>query len=268
MPSVGRNTLRYWKVDAFTDVPFKGNPAVVMPLDTWLPDSALQSISAEHNVSETAFFLPDGDGWRLRWFSPTQEVDICGHATMASAVVLARHLSMKRDRYDFFTRSGLLSVRTDGDRWELALPSQPPETIEMPDGLEEAIGATVQEVECYGPRYIARLVGADTVAALKPDATALSRLPKPALTVTAQGIDCDFVSRTFAPARGIPEDPVTGSAHCLLVPFWAKRLNKHAFHARQLSARGGQLWCSLSDSRVLVSGHAVTVAEGAMVSPV
>ncbi len=259
--------LPIYQVDAFTDAVFAGNPAAVVPLDSWLPDATLQAIAAENNLAETAFFVRRGAGHELRWFTPTEEVDLCGHATLATAFVLATVIEPGRSRWEFATRkAGSLTVTRDGDLFTLDFPSRPPEPMAAPPaGLLEALG---------GPAPVAVLKSRDllvvyedeaAVRALAPDMSALARLDAFAVCVTAPGTGgVDFVSRFFAPAGGIPEDPVTGSAHCTLIPYWAARLGKARMEARQVSARGGVLSCELAGDRVRIAGKAVLYLEGAI----
>jgi len=259
---------RIYQVDAFTDIVFGGNPAAVMPLDTWLPDRMLQDLAAENNLAETAFFVPEGqDGYRLRWFTPITEVDLCGHATLASAFVIMTILRPGTERVEFATQvAGTLSVTRSGDLFTLDFPSRPPEP--MPSDSDQ-VRADIVTALGGGPAadilvardYMVVYDDAASVARLNPDFTALGRLDR-AVLVTAPGGDADFVSRFFAPGHGIPEDPVTGSTHCTLTPYWAERLGRTELSARQLSARGGQLKLRLAGDRVLISGTAVLYLEG------
>jgi predicted PhzF superfamily epimerase YddE/YHI9 len=255
--------LPMYQVDAFTDSLFGGNPAAVCPLDAWLPDATMQAIAAENNLAETAFFVRDGGDYALRWFTPTVEVDLCGHATLASGHVVFSFLEPKRESVGFHTvKAGTLTVSRRGDLLVMDFPSRPAEPREPPPGLLAALGGRPRDV--LGARDC--LVVYDTaaeVAALEPDLTALGKVDCWAAIVTAPGNDgIDFVSRFFAPAQGVPEDPVTGSAHCTLVPYWAKRLGKTEFEARQVSRRGGALRCALNGDRVSIGGKAVTYLEG------
>lgn len=262
--------LPIYQVDAFADAVFKGNPAAVMPLETWLPDATMQAIAAENNLAETAFFVPQKgglgeDGFGLRWFTPEVEVDLCGHATLASAWVLFNRLERGRARVDFFTKSGTLTVTQDGASGRLSLdfPARVPAPAEPCAGLIDAIGAAPKEI-LAGRDYLLVYDNAATVRALKPDMNGLMDLDKFAVIVTAPGdrpgIDC--VSRFFAPAKGIPEDPVTGSAHCSIVPYWAQRLGKQDIVAYQASARGGTLYCRLEGERVVMAGICKPFMEG------
>jgi len=256
-----------FQVDAFTDTPFSGNPAAVCPLDAWLPDDRLQAIAMENNLSETAFFVPRTDGsFDLRWFTPAAEIDLCGHATLASGHVLVRHLGFSGDRIAFHSRSGPLFVNVLADKLALDFPSRPGRPIHPPAALTD--GLSMEPVEtCQARDFLAVLASVDAVLACKPDFDRLAELPCTGIIITAPGTDCDFVSRFFAPAVGVPEDPVTGSAHCTLTPYWANRLGKTELTARQLSRRGGTLWCTLAGDRVHIAGQAVTVLTGKLHLP-
>jgi PhzF family phenazine biosynthesis protein len=258
-----------WQVDAFADRPFTGNPAAVCPLEQWLPEATMQAVAAENNLSETAFFVRRSDGeYDLRWFTPRSEVDLCGHATLASAWIVTRELEPARTRVVFHTRSGPLAVTRAGDELSMALPARPPHTVEEPAALASALGVTpVSTVRARD--LVAVYARAEDVRALRPDMTAIEALEGEfAVCVTAPGTgadaDVDFVSRFFAPAKGVPEDPVTGSSHATLVPYWAARLGKKVLRARQTSARGGELRCQLEGERVVLTGRAVTVLSGVM----
>ncbi|MCS7314830.1 MAG: PhzF family phenazine biosynthesis protein [Bryobacteraceae bacterium] len=250
-----------YQVDAFASRLFEGNPAAVCPLESWLPDDILVAIAAENNLSETAF-LAGGDGrYALRWFTPTTEVDLCGHATLAAAYVVFRFLEPGLDAVRFDTRSGELTVRRR-DQWlEMDFPSRAPARAEPPPGLVEALGRSPREV-WKARDFMAVYDCEDEVRELAPDLVALSRVEMFAVIVTAPGSDSDFVSRFFAPAAGVPEDPVTGSAHCTLAPAWASRLGKSVLRARQLSRRGGEILCEVRGDRVALRGQAVLYLEG------
>ena len=258
------NRYPIYQVDAFTDRPFAGNPAAVMPLRQWLPDEVMQAIAAENNLSETAFFLPEGDDFRLRWFMPVGEIDLCGHATLASAFVILTELHPGRQRVDFRSMSGPLSVTREGSRFCMDFPLRAPNPVPCPPGFAEALGAEVKEAWLTRDLF-ALLESEAAVRDLKPDLDALSRMEPTSFVVTARGTDCDFVSRCFAPREGIPEDPVTGSTHCVLIPYWAKRLGKKQLFARQLSKRGGALFCEELGDRVQIAGQAVKVMEGSLI---
>jgi PhzF family phenazine biosynthesis protein len=264
-PKVGEVKLKIFQVDAFADAVFKGNPAAVCPLTSWLDGPVMQGIALENNLSETAFLVPaagQSGRWQLRWFTPKNEIDLCGHATLASAYVLFEILREVRGKVAFDTRSGELVVSSEGDRLSMSLPSRPPAPCEAPAGLAEALGANPREV-LAARDLLVLLDSAATVRGLNPDIGGLERIDRHAVIVTAPGEgDVDFVSRFFAPRQGVAEDPVTGSAHCTLVPFWSKRLKKSSLHALQVSARGGELWCEDAGERVLVAGRAVRYLEG------
>jgi PhzF family phenazine biosynthesis protein len=254
--------LPIYQIDAFADRVFAGNPAAVVPLEEWLPDATLQAIAAENNLSETAFFLRSGEDYELRWFTPTVEVDLCGHATLASAYVVFRFLEPSRRRIAFTTRkSGTLVVTREGDELAMDFPSLPPTPCEAPTGLAVALGRNPSEV-LVSRAYLAIYQREADIAAIKPDFAGLKRLDR-GVIVSAPGNDgIDFVSRFFAPGIGIDEDPVTGGAHCQLIPYWAKRLGKTRLAARQISPRGGALSCALAGERVTIAGRAQLYLEG------
>lgn len=254
--------MKFFQVDAFSSKPFAGNPAAVMPLKEWLPDPMLAAIAAEHNLAETAYFVPQGEDFHLRWFTPTVEMPLCGHATLASAFVILNHLDPGRDKVVFHTLSGPLTVTRDGERLMMDFPlrkNEPAPAAETAP-VEDAIGAKVIDLR-RGWTYLAVLESEDAVRNLKPDISKIARLPLD-VCVTARGAKADFVSRVFVPKVGIPEDPVTGGAHCLLVPYWAQVMERKTFFARQLSARGGELWLRLEGDRVNMAGHAVLTMTG------
>ncbi len=253
--------IPFYQVDAFTQTPFSGNPAAVVPLEQWLPDDVLQSIAMENNLSETAFFVPDGDRFHLRWFTPEVEIDLCGHATLASACVLHDHLGFQNPRIEFDSGAGRLVVERVGDKWILDFPSRPPRRLSIPDPLGDLLGQNPVEVH-VAVDMMAVLETEEEVRECRPDFARMRDLDARALIITAPGRTSDFVSRFFAPAVGIAEDPVTGSAHCTLIPYWAARLKKKVLYARQVSRRGGELFCELRNDRVAIGGHAVTVIEG------
>ena len=251
------------QVDAFADKPFAGNPAAVCVLEGPRDERWMQSLAAEMSLSETAFCWPDGDAWRLRWFTPTVEVDLCGHATLAAAHVLNE--TGHGDAVTFLTRSGELRTRTDGDWILLDFPALPGEPAEVPDGLVEAMGAEPVEVSRSRFDLLAELADEDAVRALRVDIGRLAEVDVRGLIVTSRGRDYDFVSRFFAPRYGIPEDPVTGSAHCCLGPFWQRHLGKATLVGYQASARGGVVHVHATGDRVLLGGHAITVMRGELV---
>lgn len=251
------------QVDAFTDRRFAGNPAAVCLLDEWLPDATLQAIAAENNLAETAFVCPSvHDGFELRWFTPAVEIDLCGHATLATAFVLHRLGLANGDELRFATReAGALVVRREGDRLELDFPSRPPGEVPILAGLEAALGVPVRSL-WKAKKYMAVVADEAAVRAVRPDLAFVGALDGDGLIVTARGDEVDFVSRYFGPQVGIDEDPVTGSAHCTLVPFWAGVLDKSRLHARQLSRRGGELFCRLDGDRVRMAGHCAPYLVG------
>jgi predicted PhzF superfamily epimerase YddE/YHI9 len=256
--------LRLYHLNAFTTKPFAGNPAAVCPLAEWLDDGLLQAVAAENNLSETAFFVPRGEQYELRWFTPRSEVKLCGHATLASAFVILQILETKRDSVRFETRaSGALTVTRDGDLLAMDFPALVPwACTDPPAALREGLGKVPFEVVQIEDNYFAVFEKEEEVKSLRPDFRLLEELHPAGVAVTAPGKDCDFVSRYFAPSYGIPEDPVTGSTHCSLAPYWAKRLRKTKLHARQISERGGELWCEVRSERVILRGNAVLTLQG------
>jgi PhzF family phenazine biosynthesis protein len=252
-----------FQIDAFTNRRFAGNPAAVIPLERFLDDATLQAIAAENNLAETAFLVPEGSDYRLRWFTPLVEVPLCGHATLASAAAIMERLEPGRDQVIFHTASGALAVnRTDGG-YVMDFPVRQVEVVAAPPGLAEALGAVPIEVLSDTFNYIAVLENARLVRELAPDIAAIARLDRRGVVVTAPGDETyDFVSRYFAPAKGIPEDPVTGAAHCALAPYWARRLGKTTFRAYQASRRGGEIRCRLAGDRVELEGGCVFYLEG------
>lgn len=258
--------LRQFQIDAFTDRLFTGNPAAVCPLDLWPSDRTMQAIAAENNLSETAFFVRTGDGrYDLRWFTPTTEVDLCGHATLASAHVIWNELHQPGRTLRFSTRSGELKVELRDDRIALFLPRHDPVPVDAPGSIALALGRTPLEVWGYGPEerrsYVAVFADEDDIRDLAPDFRRLKEIEGSVVMVTSRGNDCAFVSRFFAPCFGIDEDPVTGSAHSVLAPFWAERLGQRRMQARQVSRRGGELEVEVLEDRVVVSGRAVKFME-------
>ena len=253
--------LPLWQVDAFASKIFAGNPAAVVPLDAWLPDSVLRAIAAENNLAETAYFVPHGEDYAIRWFTPEIEMPLCGHATLASAWVVLNRLEPGRNAVTFHSHSGPLMVTRDGERLALDFPVNAIKPSAGHPALVACLGAAPRELyESY--QWIAVYDSEEQVRALKPDFGALAKLDLHGVVVTAPGRDCDFVSRFFAPAAGVAEDPVTGASHTRLVPYWAKRLGKTKLFARQVSARGGELWCELKGERVVMAGHAALYLEG------
>jgi PhzF family phenazine biosynthesis protein len=234
-----------------------------MLLESYSDDGVLQALAAENNLAETAFVVADGQDFRIRWFTPTVEVPLCGHATLASAAVVLERLDPARDLVRFHSASGVLTVRRAQPGYSMDFPARPCTAIEEPDGLSEAIGASPVETGWDGFNFLVRLKDQETVRHLYPNLTAVAKLPAAGAIVTAEGQgEYDCVSRYFAPAKGIPEDPVTGGAHCALTPFWAERLGKEELHAFQASARGGEMRCRLNGERVELSGECVFYLEG------
>jgi len=257
-------TIPLYQVDAFTLGPFSGNPAAVCPLDAWLPDASMQNIAAENNLAETAFMVPRDEGYDLRWFTPTVEVDLCGHATLAAAYVVLNHLQPVLESVSFETKSGKLVVTRDGERLSMDFPARAPTPIPVSDALSEALGAIPSQVH-LSRDILAVYDDEASVRALSPDQVKLLALDEGfGVIVTAKGDTVDFVSRFFVPKGGIDEDPVTGSAHCTLVPFWAERLGRSQLVAHQVSPRGGELHCEHQSDRVIMSGHCVLFLTGSI----
>lgn len=255
--------LKIFQIDAFTTRRFAGNPAAVMLMGAFPSDELLQALAAENNLAETAFIVPDGTDYRLRWFTPTIEMPLCGHATLASAAVVMERLEPGRMEVVFHTASGPLTVTRFGAVYVMDFPSRPCSETRVPAGLAEALGVSPIEVVWDGFNYLARLSTPDEVRNLSPDHSAIEEIDCMGVIVTAlDGSEFDFVSRYFAPAKGIPEDPVTGGAHCSLAPFWAARLGKSEFRAFQASSRGGELVCRLKGNRVELEGACVFYLEG------
>jgi PhzF family phenazine biosynthesis protein len=257
--------LPMYQVDAFSRSVFGGNPAAVCPLTAWLDDAVMQRIAAENALSETAFFVPRDGEFAIRWFTPGREVELCGHATLASAYVVLRYLEPARQAVRFASQSGELRVARDGERLAMALPRKDPSPVAASPALVGALRAEPRAVLAEGQKYLCVFDDAATVAGLRPDFAALTTLDRYGVIATAPGDgapEADFVSRFFAPAAGVPEDPVTGSAHCLLVPYWAARLDKRSLFARQISARGGELWCTLGEREVTLAGHVAPYLVG------
>lgn len=253
--------LHIYQVDAFSQAPFGGNPAAVCPLTEWLSDEQLQNIAAENNLSETAYFVPRGDFYELRWFTPEVEVDLCGHATLAAAWVLTHQLADAPEVLRFATRSGELRVTRNGDELAMDFPAKQPHPCAPPAGMLSALG--IEQADVFSTDdYIVLLEDEAQVTALKPDFARLKGLPKRGIAVTAKSARFDFISRWFGPNVGVNEDPVTGSAHTSLAPLWAERLGKSQLTAEQGGARRGQLRCELKGDRVIISGHAVLYLQG------
>ncbi|MDP5172486.1 MAG: PhzF family phenazine biosynthesis protein [Bacteroidia bacterium] len=259
-----------YQVDAFSTVPFSGNPAAVCPLDAWLPKEYLQAIAQENCLSETAFFVArDHSGeYDLRWFTPNQEVDLCGHATLATSHVLFQELGVDEPMLHFHTKSGELIVRKLNQGYEMDFPAVPTSMFFQPLDLPTLIGVEGRVIG-RAMDVLVRVESEADVRALKPNMAAIATVPARGLIVTAPGDDegVDFVSRFFAPQAGVPEDPVTGSAHCTLAPYWAKELGKNSFFAQQIGPRGGELHIRLEGTHVLLMGQAVTVIKGHIYLP-
>lgn len=261
-------TLPIYQVDAFADRPFTGNPAAVVPLGSWLPDDLLQSIALENNLSETAYFVGSDGRYELRWFTPAVEVDLCGHATLATAHVIFNHLGYAGETLRFQTRSGELLVRREGELIAMDFPAFEVRSMPTPDGLADALGAQIDGT-ISGVHLINLLGRPEDVLAVRPDFKRLAEIIEAhgflSVVVTAPYAGpegWDFVSRMFAPSKGIDEDPVTGAMHCTLIPYWARRLGKTDLVARQASARGGTLYCSLAGARVIIRGRAADYLKG------
>lgn len=254
--------LKIYQVDAFTKELFGGNPAAVIPLTEWVSDELLQKIAEENNLSETAFFVPEGEGFRLRWLTPTVEVPLCGHATLASAHVIFEHLHYDKEEIIFYTKSGVLKVKKDNGRLSLNFPKATLQQLDInifPAGL---VGDNLIELWEGNGKWLAVVEEEDFVRKFIPNFQVIGDLPCFGLILTAKGKDVDFVSRFFTPQNGINEDPVTGGAHCLLTPYWANVLGKNDLHALQVSKRGGELWCKNMEERVIMQGHAITYLVG------
>jgi len=256
--------IQVYQADAFTDKPFHGNPAAICPLDKWLPDTTMQLIAKENNLAETAFIVPYENAYQIRWFTPGVEVDLCGHATLASAYVYFNVLNHPGKELRFFSKSGWLTVTKEANgKLTLDFPADPPVIIALPEeNIFKGLGTGTVPVYKGKFDYLVELESEEKVDQLKPDLRALSTLNSRGLIVTARGNNVDFVSRCFFPQSGIDEDPVTGSAHCMLTSYWNMKTGKTSFSAIQLSERKGWLECTLSDDRVLMSGNAVLFLQG------
>lgn len=252
-----------YQADAFTSELFGGNPAAVCPLKEWLPDALMQKIALENNLAETAFFVKNERGYLLRWFTPELEIDLCGHATLASAHILFTALGHEGDTIHFDSvKAGVLTVTRNGDRYTLDFPSRPPFAADVPEGLIAALGGTKPKEVLRSRDYMLVYENQDEILNMVPDHSALAKIDTLGVIVTAPGKEVDFVSRFFAPAAGVSEDPVTGSAHCNLIPYWAGKLGKNTLRAYQLSTRKGELWCELKGDRVTMAGNGVTYLKG------
>ena len=255
--------IKLFQVDAFATELFTGNPAAVMPMESYPSDDVLQSIAAENNLAETAFLVPQGEDFQIRWFTPGPEVPLCGHATLASAAVVMERLHPNRTEVTFYSASGPLKVTRRGKGYVLNFPSRPSELTAAPEGLAEALGVCPTEVYVNAFNYMAVIESPETLRQLTPNMEAVAKLDRLGVIVTARGEgEYDFMSRYFAPAKGIPEDPVTGAAHCMLAPYWAAQIGKTSFRAFQASARGGEVICRLIGDRVELQGSCVFYLEG------
>lgn len=255
--------LSIYQIDAFAKKTFQGNPAAICPLDAWLPDEVLLSIAEENNLSETAYFIKTKIGYHIRWFTPTTEVDLCGHATLAAAFVIFNELGYKENSISFESKSGILKVGKDNDLLIMDFPSQPPTTCELPTEIQQAFD--VMPTECLKSEdYILVFNNENEVLNAAPKLEQLKNIDRRGVIITAPSENYDFVSRFFAPKYGIDEDPVTGSAHDQLVPYWANRLNQTKLHANQVSKRGGELICELMGDRVTIAGHATKYLQGSI----
>ena len=253
--------LPLYQVDAFAKNAFAGNPAAICPLDTWLEDEKLLSIAEENNLSETAYFIKTENGFHIRWFTPTTEVDLCGHATLAAAFVIFNELGYNKNSISFESRSDILNVEKDNDLLIMDFPTQAPTACELPIEIKQAFD--IDPVECLKAEdYILVFNNENEILKATPKLEKLKNIDRRGVIITAPSKDYDFVSRFFGPKCGIDEDPVTGSAHTQLTPYWAKKLNKNKLSARQVSKRGGELFCELFDERVSIAGHAVKYLQG------
>lgn len=252
-----------YQIDAFAKNAFEGNPAAICPLDTWLPDELLLSIAEENNLSETAYFIKTNKGYHIRWFTPVAEVDLCGHATLAAAYVIFNELGYQENSISFESKSGILKVEKDNDLLIMDFPSQPPTVCELPKEIQQAFDAT--PIKCLKSEdYILVFNTEDEILNAKPKLDLLKNIDLRGVIITAPSGDYDFVSRFFAPKYGINEDPVTGSAHTKLVPYWANQLKQTKFNAKQISKRGGELICELKGERVTIAGYATKFLQGSI----
>ncbi len=254
--------IKIYQVDAFSNEVFKGNPAAVCPLNEWLPESIMQKIAAENNLSETAFYVPEKDGFYIRWFTPTTEVELCGHATLASAHVLFQHENYLKNEIIFYCKVGILKVTKSNQYIHLDFPASPLQPSKVPDLLSSALGKIPLEYYSTGLFGMAVFTSEDDIKNCSVDFVELKKLTESIIIITAVGKEVDFVSRVFGPKVGINEDPVTGAAHTRLIPFWSEKLNKKTLTAIQLSERRGYLNCENKGERVIISGEAVTYLIG------
>lgn len=259
--------LSLYHIDAFTDQIFSGNPAAVCPLNAWLPDSVLQLIAAENNLSETSFIVCKDDNYEIRWFTPSEEIDLCGHGTLASAYVVFRWLQPWSQNIVFYSRSGQLKVLRHQDEFTLDFPMLAVSPCDISDNLSQGLGLAPRHVLRNANINLAVFESERQIRSLKPDFKQLAHTGYERIIVTAPGDKVDFVSRYFKPQSAMTEDPVTGSAHCILMPYWARRLSKNKLHARQVSKRGGDILCELKSERVYLTGKAVPYLQGTINIP-
>ena len=253
--------ISLYQIDAFASKLFEGNPAAVCPLDEWLPDEIMQSIAEENNLSETAFFVPKGNGYHIRWYTPVSEVDLCGHATLAAAYVLFNILGYRKDKIEFDSRSGILAVTEDNEWLVMDFPAQPPVPCDIPKEIIKAFNTA--PIECLKSEdFVVVFEREIDIESANPDFELLKKLNSRGVIITAKSTRYDFVARFFAPKYGIPEDPVTGSAYTQLAPYWASKIGSKRFSAKQMSSRGGELTCEVVDDRVFISGKAIKYLEG------
>lgn len=253
--------ISLYQIDAFASKLFEGNPAAVCPLDEWLPDEIMQSIAEENNLSETAFFVPKGNGFHIRWFTPKCEVDLCGHATLAASYVLFDILGYNKAKIEFDSKSGILVVRKDDESIIMDFPAQPPVLCEIPKEILKAFD--ISPIECLKSEdFIIVFEREIDIETAKPDFEQLKKLDLRGVIITAKSSRYDFVARFFAPKYGVPEDPVTGSAYTQLAPYWTTKIGSKLFRVKQVSSRGGELSCKVIDDRVFISGKAIKYLEG------
>ncbi len=257
--------MNIFQVDAFNNQIFKGNPAAVIPLNTWISDELMQCIAEENNLSETVFFVQKNKQFEIRWFTPTCEVDLCGHATLAAAHILFTELNYAKKVITFNSERGILSVEKNGDWYTLNFPSDEAVLIKTPKLIEEAFQIPIKNCYKFNHKLLVEVENEELIKNIKPNYNLLLHVEENDIIITSKGTTVDFVSRFFAPKIGINEDPVTGSAHSLLIPFWAKKLNKNSLEAKQLSKRGGYLKCKFLNERVEMSGQAVTYLKGKII---
>lgn len=258
--------MKQYIVDAFTGKPFSGNPAAVCVMEAWPSEDFMQKLAVENNLSETAFLVREGEGWRLRWFTPGEEVDLCGHATLASSFVMFNHYEREKNVVQFFTRSGTLTVTRKGNLYEMDFPTYPNREIPVTDDMEAAFGIRPAKA-LIGEDLVCVFDDEEDIRRMTPNHSLIVKLEGRCQHVTAAGSECDCVSRSFAPKLAIPEDPVCGSAHCQIAPYWAEVKGKKEIHAYQASKRGGHLYCRLTDKgRIAISGEATLVAVSEIVA--